>query len=219
MKKSVFLAPFLVLSSVFAYSAPVTYNGITFPAGDVSFADSLIDLTLGSPAPTDPDFLDGTSALGPPDYDGTGAVSLGVGGNITVEFTDNSLTGSNSDDDDLHIFEIGPDVEDTDVWISMNGIDFISVGSVGGSVSSIDIDPYLSALSLDPFSQFSFVRLQDVASEGNTSGPTVGADIDAIGAISSAPPVTRNIPEPATFGIILLGLAGLGLILRRRENY
>ena len=222
---------------------------VDFTAGDLSFADVLVDLSGGlvsdpdgifAPAPPFPAPVlvyppgttvplpaarNGLMALGPPDLTETAAttclasvlgipnpnwvpgcnsVSLGVGGSLTVQFTDNALSGSGNADLDLWIFEIGPDIEDTFVEISMNGTDWFSVGKVGGSTSGVDID----AFGYGPGDVFSFVRLTDDPSEGETDGGSVGADIDAIG----AGPFTV-VPAPAGLWLLLTGL--VGLVLRR----
>ena len=67
------------------------------------------------------------------------------------------------------------------VDISSDGVTWRSVGGVGGSESGVDID----AVGFGPDSAFSYVRLTDDPNSVGGSGPTVGADIDAIGAISS----------------------------------
>ena len=139
-------------------------------------------------------------------------VSLGVGGALVLRFTDNVLTGSGTNADDLWIFEIGPDVEDTTVDVSTNGVDWHSVGLVSGSTRGIDID----AFGFGTSSAFSFVRLIDVPGEGATSGATVGADIDAVGAISTRP--QSVVPEPATWAVMLLGFGGVGALLRRTRR-
>ncbi|PWG63461.1 hypothetical protein DEM34_07810 [Spiribacter halobius] len=148
--------------------------------------------------------------MGPPN-DGEAAYSLGQGGFITYRFTDNSLTGSDSDQADLHIFEVGPLVEDTFVWISDDNENFLSVGSVTGSTSSIDIDPFLADAGIDPFTQFSYVRLQDDPNENTSNVTYAGADIDAVGAISSAAPVPDNgtVPLPGTAPLLAMGMLGL----------
>jgi hypothetical protein len=195
------------------YAAPLTFDGITFPDGEKSFADEVFSFEFGDPEPTSN--RDPSEALGPPDGP---AFTLGRGGTITLQFTDNSLTGSDSADNDLHIFEVGPDVEDTFVSISTDGMDFLDVGKVFGSTSSIDIDPFLSTAGIDPFTRFSYVRLRDDPEEGQTSGTFVGADIDALGAITSAPPASTPVPIPGTLVLLASGLIGMRAMLRRRGS-
>jgi hypothetical protein len=137
---------------------------------------------------------------------GCNSVSLGVGGALTVQFTDNFLTGSGTNALDLWIFETGPDIEDTKVEVSTDGIDWIDVGRVGGSTSGIDLDGF----GFGPTALFSFVRLTDDPAEGQLDGATVGADIDAIAAIS-----TTAVPLPA--GSWLLATA-VGTLAARRAR-
>lgn len=189
--------------------ASVVYDGIEFPGGDASFADQYQDDIVGDPAPTAGNF-DPEETLGAPDGS---AYSLGQGGYITLEFTDNSLTGSGDGEDDLHIFEVGPLVEDTFVWISTDANQWLSLDKVDGSTSSIDIDPFLESAGVDPFTQFSYVKLQDDPNENTSNVTYAGADIDAVGAITSAPPVdpepVTSVPEPGTLGLCAAGLLGL----------
>ncbi|WP_193213636.1 LamG-like jellyroll fold domain-containing protein [Luteolibacter marinus] len=168
--------------------APLAFSemigGVEFPQGVLSFADLAYVNDPGSPSATAANYVDSSRTTGPPDYvSPTGSYSLGRGGSITLQFTNNLLTGSGNSDPDLHIFEIGPDIEDTFVEISTDGILWTSVGKVFGSTSSVDIDQY----GFGTGDQFRFVRLTDDPDEGNQSGETVGADIDAVGAISTAP--------------------------------
>lgn len=168
-------------------------SAITVPT--MSSADTYGDAVINySPVivggePTNP-YRGADNALGAPDYAGQtscasqGActyVSLGDGGSITLRFVDNFLTGSDDADPDLWIYEIGPDVEDTFVEISTDNIVWVSVGEVSGSTSTIDIDAFGYGAS----SAFSYIRLTDDPNEGGQSGPTVGADIDAVEALSS----------------------------------
>jgi hypothetical protein len=196
----------------------VIYGGVDFPDGAVSFADAVADFSpviqAGQPTAQHlvperalgiPDDPSGTSA-------GAGYVSLGDGGSITLQFTDNSLTGSGNTDPDLWIFEVGPDIEDTFVEISKNNVDWFSVGAVTGSTQGVDID----AFGWGVLDFFSFVRLTDDPDKDGQTGATVGADIDAVGAISSAPPVPQ-VPVPAAvwlFGSALIGFVGFS---RRRK--
>jgi hypothetical protein len=200
----------------------VVIGGVEFPQGAVSFADSVISYQpgLAGADPTLP-YQGAFNALGVPDYASGNTcatqadctfVSLGVGGALVVRFDDNVLTGSDSTADDLWIFEIGPDVEDTTVDVSVDGLTWLSVGAVGGSTRGIDID----AFGFGSSSAFRYVRLIDVANEGATSGATVGADIDAVGAITTR--AVAVVPEPGTWALMIMGfgLAGTGLRARRR---
>jgi hypothetical protein len=142
---------------------------------------------------------------------GCNFVSLGVGGSLTVQFTDNALHGNGDPTQDLYIFEIGPDIEDTFVDVSKNGIDWTNVGKVGGSTSGVDIDTYgFHAQDL-----FNYVRLTDDPNEGNTDGSTVGADIDAIGA---NPVGVGAVPLPAAGWLGLTAFLALGRWSRIRRR-
>jgi hypothetical protein len=213
---SFYLVGLAVFMGIGARSASATIiRGIDFPAGEVSFADQVVTYSpMGVGIPTAP-FRNPLNALGVPNFNGNIAcsdpirctfVSLGSGGSIVLRFVDNSLTGSGDSARDLHIFEVGPDIEDTFVDISKDGVDWFSVGKVLGSTGNIDIDRY----GFGPSDFFSYVRLTDDPNEGAISGIQVGADIDSVGAISSGPPV---LPPPvAEPGTILL--FGLGLLTR-----
>lgn len=189
-------------------------GGVDFPQGAISFADAVVSYSPGivGPNPAIP-FRGSANALGPPNFSGIGCasqaaceyVSLGDGGNIVLQFIDNQLTGNGASTPDLWVFEIGPDVEDTFVDISTDGVTWIPVGKVFGSTAGVDLD----AFGFGPSSKFSYVRLTDDTNEGDQNGSTVGADIDAVGAISTVP--NNPIPEPATgvlsaAGILLAGL-------------
>jgi len=207
---------FFSLISAPVLSHAIVYHGVDFPDGEVSFADEVVEYNPAYAGNTGPDpiYQIPDEALGIPDQpEGPDLdyVSLGDGGFIILRFTDNSLTGSDDNSLDLWIFEIGSDVEDTYVDISKNGIDWLSVGKVGGSTSGIDIDAYGWSTS----DMFSYVRLTDDPDEGQQgSGGTIGADIDAVGAISSAAPV---IPVPAAVWLFGSGLIGLIGVARRKK--
>ncbi|MEO1615074.1 MAG: GEVED domain-containing protein [Planctomycetota bacterium] len=184
-----------------------TFEGILFDQGNISFADQVVlyDPNAGGSPPTlihqVPD-----SALGAPDSTGRGAepidgqtaVSLGIEGSLTVQFTDNFLTGSGDNRGDLVIFEVG-EVESVRVEISRDGITFFDVGNVGGLTNQIDID----AFGFGPNDRFAFVRVTDER-QGDNTGTSIGADIDAIGAISSVPVDTYN---PGGIGVSISGNA------------
>jgi hypothetical protein len=207
-----FVLVMLLMLSVPVNADAELIGGVDFPDGDVSFADAVAAFNPvikdGEPIAA---ALDPTTALGIPNYDnvqGYKYVSLGDGGSLTLQFTDNSLTGSGNNNLDLWVFEVGPDVEDTFVEISKDNSIWYSVGKVFGSTSGIDIDAYGFGTS----DYFSFVRVTDDTLLDAQTGSTVGADIDAIGAISSAAPVVT--PEPAS--MLLFGLGGISLGFFRR---
>ena len=118
-----------------------------------------------------------------------------------MRFLDNALTGSCGPETDLWIFEVGPDVEDTFVEISADGIVWHDIGKIFGSTSAIDID----AFGFGTDDSFTFVRLTDDPIEGNTAPAWhVGADIDAICALSSTS--VSPVPSLRPFGIAFLAM-------------
>ncbi|KAA5544554.1 hypothetical protein FYK55_09550 [Roseiconus nitratireducens] len=184
-----------------------TFEGILFDQGLLSFADAVFayEPDAGGSPPT---LVHQTpnSALGAPDGDGRGpepadgttSVSLGLGGSITLQFTDNLLTGSGDSRPDLAIFEVGA-IESVLVEISRDGVNYFDVGIIGGLTNVIDIDEY----GFGPQERFSFVRLTDLR-QGDTVGASLGADIDAIGALSTVP---VDQYEPGGTGINITGSA------------
>ena len=204
--KSQNIVALLIMFAGLLSSPAEEYKGIEFPQGALSFADEVIsyDPSYSSGAvPTHPNFLNPADAIGIPDYpDGqpgaTGSVALGSGGRIIVRFNNNALTGSDDSTHDLHIFEIGGDVEDTFIDISNDATNWHSLGKVFGSTASIDID----AFGFTSSNTFYYVRLTDDPNQGPTNNDTVGADIDAVGAISTIPEQDR--PELQIETAILL---------------
>ena len=120
------------------------YDGVDFLDGPVSFADSVVSCSPGSDVDTG--WLDPSSALGIPDDAGAGTVvSLGDGGSLKLQFTDNSLTTSGDNTDDLWIFEVGAVVEESNVQISINNLTYIDLGNVSGQPTGIDIDAFIGS--------------------------------------------------------------------------
>ncbi len=169
---------------------PQTFAGVYMPSGSISFADRVVSFVNGNP-PSFGGHEDPQATIGPPDDPaGTGAgnatagksLSLGNGGSVTVQFTDNLLTGSASIAKDLWIFETGAAAEPMIVEISKDGTNWIQVGQiVAGGTRGIDIDPFISS----PTEVFRFVRITDDGNQPNSVADLTGADIDAVAAISS----------------------------------
>jgi len=172
---------------------PKTYSGITFPHGDLAFADRVVEYVAAScvrDAYDDPE-----EALGPPDASSSGcsgcygcegcdtnAVALGFRlseiddrGYLVIEFVDNVLMDVPGDDLFIFITNGKPCY----VEISANGFTWIPVGEASGCPASIDIGPYV-----EEGAEFRFVRMTDVpADEDHSDCP--GASIDAIGGMGT----------------------------------
>jgi len=169
-------------------------GGVDFPNGEISFADRVIGYNpcSGVEAP----YNDPKKALGPPDYDANieekpGAtvafdVTLGNAketcecGSLVLEFVDNALVDVPGND--LYIFEVGPSVEATEVFISTDGQEWIDLGRIEGSdtMRGIDINEKVS-----PGQEFHFVKLCDYPDGETSPSPAPGPDIDAVGAIGT----------------------------------
>lgn len=158
------------------------YNGVDFPEGASSFADEVVSY---NPATGVSGHDNPSMALGIPDYtNNTNYVSLGDEGTLVLKFTDNSLTTSGNENQDLWIFEIGEKFESSDVYISKDGINWIYTGSTSNYTTGIDIDAYIGPDGIILGEQYSYVKLVDKLPHESDS-PTAGADIDAVGAVSS----------------------------------
>jgi hypothetical protein len=208
MSKLIFYLSFvMMLTAVTSPVEAVLIGGVEFPNGPASFADEVVSYTQGvgvAPIHADP-----TSALGVPEGSvSTGFVSLGYAGELILRFTDYFLTTSGDSTKDLWVFEVGG-LDPASVAVSMNGTDWVDVGSVPGGTSGIDIDAYVgSGISLGEL--YSHVRITDLSTDPTPSPLiTVGADIDAVGASTSV------VPEPTT--MLLLGSGLVGLIGFRRK--
>lgn len=177
-----------------------TYSGVFFPGGDISFADVVAAFVPGTGVSVG--FDNPSRALGAPDLTGRGAeptdgsvtTSLGRGGRLTLQFTDNFLTGSGDARPDLVVFETG-EIESVRVEVSRDGVTFLDIGTVGGVNNTIDIDAFGYGVQ----DRFSFVRLTDLRQGSLTTGPA-GADIDAVGAITTVP---RDLYLPGGNGIVV----------------
>lgn len=200
----------MLVSSFVSHSALVTYSGVDFPAGDVSFVDEIISYTPGPDVAINSIYDVPENLIGAPDGAG---VSIGDGGEIVMRFIDNVLFADGTAQEDIWIFEIGPAVEWFFIDISVNGSSWIEIGNVRGQPSGIDIDA-VAGINLDD--EFSWVRLRDDETRNNSGFPFGEGDFDAIGAISSRnpPPPIPSVSAPAST-IGFLAITAVGLVFRR----
>lgn len=186
------------------------YDGVCFPSGDVAFADATVLLERGEIG--SPPNGDETSPLGPPD-DPTqaggppatpGSVSLGNGGTLIVQFTDNVLSGSGTPEVDLWIFESGTTSESAAVAVSADGATWTDLGTTSSQNAGFDLDAY----GFDQSSQLAYVRVIDTMGDPDSTGPHQGADIDAVGAITTV----ATPPPGGTCNGLTATIVGAGVI-------
>ena len=151
---------------------------IYMPIGKVSFADKVVEFIQGNPKAQE-DFTNPEEALGEPNYVHYKVpryVSIGCGGQLTLEFTDNGFV--DMEGPDLYVWEVGPSEESFQFEISKDGKNWLDLGIIEGGKSYIDI----SKVVTDIRDVFYFVRITD--QKDICTGNTAGADIDAVGTIS-----------------------------------
>ncbi|MDX1442689.1 MAG: OmpA family protein [Gammaproteobacteria bacterium] len=174
----------LLLATPLVAAEPVTYtdaqgNVMTFQLGDSAFADREVSYAPGDPEPNQ-DARDGSLATGAPNYKEPGDGSyttLGCGGTLVLQFTDNTLVDQAGPD--LHVFEVGPDVEPTFVAVSTDGENWVELGKIDGGDASLDIGEHVQGDAT-----YRFVRFTDDGK--GCRGRWPGADIDAVGALNAA---------------------------------
>ena len=171
-----------------AVAQPTTYAGVTFPLGDLSFADRVVSYDMASCV--DRPYSDASAALGPPDCcdnpcqgcEGCDPCAVALGfrlseldmrGSLVLQFTDNVLRDVAGDDLFIYI----TNNKACRVEISSDGSNYILVGEVSGYPGGIDIAPFVSSGQT-----FAFVRLSDVPADEDSSR-CPGPSIDAVGAM------------------------------------
>ena len=175
-------------------------NGCSICSDGISFADTLLEYLSGCPL-SDPE---PSGALGVSDgtgvpYDEPQLVFLGQGGFIKLGFTNNLVTNSGDNQQDLWVFEVGPAVESSDLALrpydaftetqlqlfgiaDVNLDGYYEVGNISGATSGLDIDLVVPGYSAGQL-KFDAIEIRDVI-DGNCNGGTPGADIDAVCALS-----------------------------------
>jgi len=151
------------------------------PPGGTPFADRVVTFQPGAEAKRE--FSDPSKALGPPDWRNNpfyacGCVQLGIGGSLTLEFTDNEIRDGPGDD--LRIYGDLANDEFVRVEVSADGVNYRSFG-LTGEMASLD----LATVGL---SSAKFIRITDDGSREQSGGPSPGAEIDAV----------ASLPAPGT---------------------
>ncbi|MCD6135597.1 VWA domain-containing protein [Candidatus Bipolaricaulota bacterium] len=171
-----------------ALAQATTYAGVTFPLGDISFADRAVSYDMASCV--DLPYSDASAALGPPDCcdnpcqgcEGCDPCAVALGfrlseidmrGSLVLQFTDNVLRDVPGDD----LFVYITNKKACRVEISSDGVNYLLVGEVNEYPGAIDISPFVSSDQ-----QFTFVRLSDVPADEDSSR-CPGPSIDAVGAM------------------------------------
>ncbi len=219
----------VALSSI-AIAAPISVGGLTFSAGEDAFADGAV-LISGS--------LNHTCAAGPVPAAASLSEALtgsdirqcvntsdSVGGIAEVFFSNNTIL--NDAGVDLVIFELsGPQAPGTadarerfGISVSIDGVfsPFLQVDPIATGFNSItdptldifSVQVDLSSFGVPAASSTDRVRLHI---RNNNLG-TRSADIAALGALHSGPPV----PEGATGALLAAGLAALAIGSRMRRR-
>jgi len=185
---------FLVLSS----------SALCLAQSDV-YADDIIDYyTFSNTSDCPPNIaIDPTGALGAPDFVNAILpeyfVSLGEGGYLAVEFTDNLLTNSGNGNPDLYIHEVGPIIEECRIAVRAANLftaqvvqntvglvqlsaGFYQVGTISDGNYTVNLDAVFSGYAEGEL-LFDGVFILD--EEAPCENQTPGADIDAVEALSS----------------------------------
>lgn len=153
-------------------------EAIYLPLGKISFADEVVEFIQGTPHASKK-FSDPRNALGEPNYTHykvPNYISLGCGGVLVLEFTDNGFV--DMEGPDIYVWEVGPSAESFQLEISKDGETWLDLGPVSGGRSFVDIAP----VAQDIRDIFYFVRITDL--KDICSGVSPGVDIDAVGTIS-----------------------------------
>ncbi len=144
------------------------------------------------------------NVLGAPDGGGIFLGSPPAGQFLEVGFSTPVMDGAGIDFRIYDIEDFSPDpTEVADVFVSTNGLAFTLVGSItgGNAAGQVDIGGAFGG-------PINFVRIVQTS--------TIDAiDIDSIEAFHV---FTTAVPEPMTFSLMVIGLAGIGLISHWRKT-
>lgn len=211
-------------SLAFSSAQAVVIDGIDFE--DSWWADAVVSYNPVFNLDGEPDsqYTDPGQTLGLPDVDFASAqlcffspspancrfTSMGDGGSIVLQFTDNFLNGDGTPANDLYVLEVG-EAEGSTVEVSADGTNWTLVGTIpaddnlGIGVFTYGFDVDAAGFGINDM--LTFVRLTD-SNLQDTSNPP-GSDFDAVGAIQTV------IPVPAAVWLFGSALGLLGWVRRK----
>lgn len=153
-------------------------KGVTVTVPENAWATSVVSFTPGDPWTKKEKQQDPKLALGAPDYKNSyGDLNLGAGGVLVLGF---DVAIYDGEGDDIYVFEVGGNVEATQVEVSSDLVTWYNVGIAQGSTAGVDLNG-----KVPEGSRFRYVRLTDQKQYPSGSWP--GADIDAVAGLNVKP--------------------------------
>ncbi len=153
-------------------------GGNEMKAPSDAFATRVVSFTPGDPWSDYESDKDPNNVLSLPDYteddEKSNYLCMGAGGVLVLEF---DVAIYDGDGLDIYVFEIGPDVEATEVEVSDDLATWYNVGTAKGRTAGVDL-----AGKVPEGDRFRYVRLTDLKERIHSDCP--GADLDAVSGIN-----------------------------------
>lgn len=177
----------------------VTVNEGDNPDADcICYADAVVSSNSVNCVPRNPDF-----ALGAPDFLRVPNInryySMGdIGSSLVLAFTDNALINDGTNAPDLFVYEIGPAVEETNLWLkpadaatatalmeiplTPDADGFYFFGQIEGATRTVDIDELSTGVA---GGTYVFNQVKFINPTAENCSTLTGPDIDAVCALST----------------------------------
>lgn len=128
-----------------------------------------------------------------------------------------SVTGTTGDRLDFQ-YRLGGGAVDTGTWIDFDGLDILTrvsatTGAVDGNAAAnrFNYTGTINGLTIGAGQVFSF-RFVDL----DVAGADLGLALDDL-SVTATTNATPAVPEPATWGMMLIGFGAMGYVMRRRR--